>query len=171
MTPAQMTTLKQFKTLTEIYGGDPQRWPPESRNGAETLLAHSPEARAILDEARTLDALIQSASSTADEALWQQGTQDAALARLRSNVASQIAACSFRRSSFQRMSVFDHATAFLQKLTPDTATPFGWLGLAGSGGIAIIAGLLIGANYDLPQQQQASLTAMLMSAPITILVE
>jgi len=52
MTPAR------FAELIDAYGADAKRWPEAERAAALALLAHAPEARARLEEARRLDALI-----------------------------------------------------------------------------------------------------------------
>jgi hypothetical protein len=50
-------TRDEFKVLAETWGGDIARWPEPMRAQA-TVLAQTPAARAILDEARELDRLI-----------------------------------------------------------------------------------------------------------------
>jgi hypothetical protein len=49
-------TLEEFRRLADAWGGDIARWPQGVRREAEAL-AQSPEAAAILDEARALDRL------------------------------------------------------------------------------------------------------------------
>jgi hypothetical protein len=48
----------RLKRLIEAHGADPQRWPPDERAAALALLASSPEAQALVAEARRLDALL-----------------------------------------------------------------------------------------------------------------
>lgn len=55
-------SVKEFGRLADLYGGDVGRWPGEARARALTLLSHSAEARAILEEARAIDALLDRAS-------------------------------------------------------------------------------------------------------------
>lgn len=60
-------TLKEFSVtefgrLAETHGGDIGRWPDPVRGPALVLLARSDAARAILDEARAVDALLDQAS-------------------------------------------------------------------------------------------------------------
>jgi len=160
-----MMTLKQFRLLIDSYGGRPERWPQDLRGNAEALLAQSPEARAILAEAADLDDMIHAASIATDKMLWQEGTQDAALARLRANVSAQIAGQSFRRPTLS-----ERMNQLLYRMRIDSEASFGWLKMAG-GGIAIVAGLIIGASYNVQQRPDDTLSAMLMSAPITILVD
>jgi len=161
-----MMTLAEFRTLANIYGSDLQRWPRDLRKNPQTLLEHSPEARAILAEAAELDEAIRHASASADEALWQNSTPDAALDRLRANVAAQIAARSFRRPSF-----FERLKIYADHMLLNGEAPLGWHGMVSSGSIAIVVGLIIGATYTAPQKSVDFLSAMLLSAPITILVD
>jgi ferric-dicitrate binding protein FerR (iron transport regulator) len=44
--------------LIDAYGADPARWPEDERAAAERHLADDPSARAALEEARRLDALL-----------------------------------------------------------------------------------------------------------------
>lgn len=53
--------LERFRELMDAYGGDPRRWPPAERASAAELLAQSPEARALLAEAATLDRFLDRA--------------------------------------------------------------------------------------------------------------
>jgi hypothetical protein len=48
----------RFKELVDAYGGDPKRWPAAERAAAEDFAARDPAARAALDEAARLDALL-----------------------------------------------------------------------------------------------------------------
>jgi hypothetical protein len=49
---------ERFETLAGIHGGDLRRWPGAERAAAERLLAEVPELRTVLDEAASLDALL-----------------------------------------------------------------------------------------------------------------
>ena len=53
-----MMTLDRLTALADAWGGDLRRWPAEDRAGAERLLAVDPAARAVLDAAATVDALL-----------------------------------------------------------------------------------------------------------------
>jgi anti-sigma factor RsiW len=44
--------------LIEAYGADPARWPSDERAAAERHMAANPAARAAVEEARRLDALL-----------------------------------------------------------------------------------------------------------------
>lgn len=50
--------IERLQALAEAYGGDLRRWPADQRAFAESLIAADPAARAMLDEAATLDALL-----------------------------------------------------------------------------------------------------------------
>ncbi|HTU54163.1 MAG TPA: hypothetical protein VMF62_09350 [Acetobacteraceae bacterium] len=97
------------------------------------------------------------AESPADAMLCLPGGEDAALARLRARVAARIAAPPERR--------FGALKAAIPRPLP-SLPPFG-LGLAAGGGLAIMAGLLIGALYTAAPSSD-SLLALLQPAPIHI---
>jgi anti-sigma factor RsiW len=60
----------RFRRLIAAYGADPARWPPGQRGRVEALLARSDKARAMLAEAKALDALLLAdAKPPADEQL------------------------------------------------------------------------------------------------------
>lgn len=138
-----MLTLKRFKALAESYGGDLARWPDERRDEAHQLLAQSTQAQTILAEARRLDAAIAPGHAT--------GVDDAALARLRAGVQARIASTAPHRIPYGR--------------------GLGFLGLAASGGFAIMAGLLIGTMWASAQQPDSGVLAMLQPAPIHALAD
>lgn len=50
--------LAEFEAVLDRHGGDEARWPSEVREQAKGLLASSPEARAILEDAKQLDAAL-----------------------------------------------------------------------------------------------------------------
>ena len=64
-----MMLLQRFRELLDAYGGDPRRWPAAERGPAAELLATSPEARALLAEATTLDRLLDGAPPLAPATL------------------------------------------------------------------------------------------------------
>ena len=49
----------RFLRLIGAYGADPARWPDEERAAAVRRMADDPAARAAIDEARRLDALLE----------------------------------------------------------------------------------------------------------------
>jgi hypothetical protein len=52
-------TPDRFRTLTEAYGADPERWPVAERGAAQALVAQAaPEVLRALDEAARLDAVL-----------------------------------------------------------------------------------------------------------------
>ena len=149
-----MLTLEGFRAMAESYGADLRRWPEQSRGDAEALLeTAAAEARAILAEARTLDGAL----ARADAMLRLPGGEDAALARLRARVAARIAAPAEHRLEALK-------AAILRRLP--WLPPFG-LGLAAGSGLAIMAGLLIGALYTAAPSSD-SLLGLLQPAPIHV---
>jgi len=54
-------TLERLKTVLDAYGGAPARWPADERAGLLALIRREPAARAMLDEAGSLDALLAEA--------------------------------------------------------------------------------------------------------------
>ena len=59
---------ERLQALADAYGADLRRWPADQRALAESLLAADPSLRALLDEAATLDALLDAAPTTAPSA-------------------------------------------------------------------------------------------------------
>jgi len=60
-------TLTRFLHLLDLHGPDLRRWPPAALQVARPLLEASPDARAALDRARRLDALMRAAAPAVDE--------------------------------------------------------------------------------------------------------
>ena len=131
-----MMTLRRFRALAQSYGAELHRWPREERGAAQALLESSEEARALLAQERSLDAAISAASPRGAQA------QDAALARLRSGVAARIATEDIRAQ--QPGGLFSWLLRGGQDFVSLRRRR---LGLATSGALAIVAGLLIGAMY------------------------
>jgi hypothetical protein len=154
-----MLTLKRFKTMTDSYGADLLRWPEQERAAAQTFLEGSIEARALLADARMLDEALAVARATQSAAHRRNNHEDAALARLRSGVAARIAATSGR----SRVSLLERALSITTRRA--LSTPSGWAGLATAGGLAVVAGLVIGSLYTSPGASDALLT-LLQPAPI-----
>lgn len=149
-----MLTLRRFRTMADSYGADLLRWPDGARAEAQALLKASPAARALLDEARTLDDAIEAAGASEDAVLWEPDGQDAAMARLRSGVEARIAASAERRPTFRR-------TGWASALHTRR------VGMATGGGFAIAAGLLIGAIYSSDPATDSVLT-LLQPVPIHV---
>lgn len=72
----------RFATLLDRHGPAPARWPAADRAAAEGLLARSAEARAMLQAASALDAMLRQGLPRPDAA---------AVARLQDGVALRIA--------------------------------------------------------------------------------
>jgi hypothetical protein len=51
-------TVQRLQQLLDAYGAEAERWPPEEREAALALLAHSTEAQVQQDKAARLDALL-----------------------------------------------------------------------------------------------------------------
>lgn len=157
-----MMTLRRFQALADSYGADLQRWPEAERDAARALLRLSPRAQSVLAAAQRLDAAIAAASSQERAATWQPGEADAALARLRSGVASRIAASARRKSTARHgwtSATWQLGTRF---------SPAGVASVAASGAIAITAGLLIGTLYTV-EPTPDGLLATLQPTPIHLL--
>lgn len=77
--------LTAFGLLLEAFGGDPSRWPPVRRAGAEALLARDDatgiEARRLAAEARALDRLLDVAASAPAPARALAGLADRIMAQ------------------------------------------------------------------------------------------
>lgn len=54
---------EQLQIFLDSHGADPARWPAAQRAAVEDLIARNAEARALLDGARRLDALLAHATS------------------------------------------------------------------------------------------------------------
>jgi hypothetical protein len=154
-----MLTLKRFKTMTDSYGADLLRWPERERAAAQTLLEGSAEARVLLADARMLDEALAVASARQSAAHRRNNHEDAALARLRSGVAARIAAASGR----SRVSLLERALSITTRGALSARS--GWAGLATAGGLAVLAGLVIGSLYTPPGASDALLT-LLQPTPI-----
>ena len=154
-----MMALRRFQSLAGSYGADLQRWPEAERDAARALLRDSPAARSVLAAAQRLDAAIVAASSQERAATWQPGEADAALTRLRSGVASGIAASARRQPTARR----GWTSATWRPWA--RFSPIGVASVAASGAIAVMAGLLIGTLYT-AEPPPEGLLATLQPAPI-----
>ena len=152
-----MLTLRRFKALTRSYGADLRRWPEATRADAKALLASSPLARALHDEARTLDDAFETANLGA-RAAFPRDAQEAALARVRAGVAARIARP--RPEAGPR-----RAWSRIRRGAGDPA----WAGMM-AGGIAIVAGLMVGTLFT-TEPEAENLMSILQPAPIYTLAE
>ena len=163
-----MLTLRRFEALVDTYGADPHRWPQELRVDAQALLSTSPEARALLAEARALDDVIEAAGSSADSLRWPPGEQELALVRLRAGVAARIAASAPPQPARSRFAWWP-AAAGRRVGSPRLRL----LGLATGGAFAIIVGLAIGSLYESANAPvpQGVLVSVLQPAALGILAD
>ena len=156
-----MMPLSRFAALADSYGGDIGRWPEIFRDEARALAAASAQARARLAEAARLDAALLAESRRDLETLLPPGTANAALERLRRDVAGRIAAPS-------------RATAPRARWLPWLAARFAPLprlaGLATAGGVAVMAGLLVGA-LTVSQPDGDALVALMQPTPLAVFGE
>jgi hypothetical protein len=160
-----MLTLRRFRALADSYGGDLQRWPQEERDAAQALLNISPQAHALLDEARALDHVIAEAGRRSNAMAQRIGEDDgAAMARLRSGVAARIAISVQEQHPARRHFV----RASSGRMNGVTATHFTWIGLTAASSLVVTAGFLIGALYA-PEPPSDAVLGMLQ--PIHILAE
>jgi anti-sigma factor RsiW len=67
--PITAMTLDRLRTLLDAYGAGPAHWPDAEREAALALIARSPEARAAVEAARALDALIDRWPNPAADAI------------------------------------------------------------------------------------------------------
>lgn len=156
-----MMSFRRFKALADSYGADLQRWPAALRGDAQALRDASPAARALLDEARALDTAIAAAGRRREAALWPAGEQDAALARLRDGVAARIAPGPSRPVHARR----GPAAMLLGAMTWASRGQSGWLGMAMGAGLAVAAGVLIGAQ-TVPPPVTVDVLTILQPTPI-----
>jgi len=59
-------TIERLREILEAYGAEPRRWPEAERDAALALIGRLPEARALRDGARRLDALLDEAAPLMD---------------------------------------------------------------------------------------------------------
>jgi hypothetical protein len=151
-----MLTLERFRSLADSYGESLERWPEETRTDAEVLLRTSSAARAILAEARSLDEAMEAASGAEESRVWPPAEAEAALARLRSRVATRIGADRpSRRTGRIRQWVLS-----IPLMHP------GWGGMLTGGALAIVAGLLTGLLYA--SSPPRNVLALLEPTPLQI---
>jgi hypothetical protein len=62
-------TIDRLQTILDAYGAAPARWPEAEREAALALIAQSPEARAAVAAASTLDASIGAYDNPAEHAI------------------------------------------------------------------------------------------------------
>ena len=156
-----MLTLGRFRSMTESYGADLARWPEQARADARALLSVSADARALLEEARALDDLIGTTHEQEEGLLWRPGEQEAALERVRAGVASRIATLPVRRRVTDRLREWLGGEAAPARLR--------WAGLVAGGACAVIAGLMVGGQYESAPTGPGALNQMLRPAVLEFL--
>ena len=156
-----MLKIERFTALVRSYGANSDLWPVEERGDALALLEISKAARAVLAEERLLDDALAGALKHQESPRMSPVEHDAALARLRTNVAARIACASAEPSGF-RGRFFAH----VRGLWPD----LNWLGLSSGSGIAVAAGLFIGMHFP-ALSASGDLLSTLQVASIPIFME
>lgn len=156
-----MLKIERFTALVRSYGANSDLWPVEERGDALALLEISKAARAVLAEERLLDDALAGALKHQESPRMSPVEHDAALARLRTNVAARIARASAEPSGF-RGRFFAH----VRGLWPD----LNWLGLSSGSGIAVAAGLFIGMHFP-ALSASGDLLSTLQVASIPIFME
>ena len=65
--------IERLRQILDAFGADPTRWPKAERDAALALLAHSPGAQRLREEARRLDSLLNEASAAIELRLDAKG--------------------------------------------------------------------------------------------------
>ena len=156
-----MLKIERFTALVRSYGANSDLWPVEERGDALALLEISKAARAVLAEERLLDDALAGALKHQESPRMSPVEHDAALARLRTNVAARIA-----RASAEPSGLRGRFFAHVRGLWPD----LNWLGLSSGSGIAVAAGLFIGMHFP-TFPTSADLLSSLQVASIPIFME
>ena len=156
-----MLKIERFTALVRSYGANSDLWPVEERGDALALLEISKAARAVVAEERLLDDALAGALKHQESPRMSPVEHDAAVARLRTNVAARIARASAEPSGF-RGRFFAH----VRGLWPD----LNWLGLSSGSGIAVAAGLFIGMHFP-ALSASGDLLSTLQVASIPIFME
>ena len=150
--------IERFIALARSYGADIDLWPAEERGDALTLLEISKVARVALEEERLLDDALAGERRREELSRVTLAEHDAALVRLRTNVAARIARAPVHPSRFVRHFFLD-----VRGLWPD----LNWLRLSSGSGIAVAAGLFIGMHSpNLPDSGDLLFTLQIASIPI-----
>lgn len=161
-----MLKIERFTGLARSYGANIDLWPVEERCDARALLDSSKAARAVLLEERLLDDALAGAWKQQERARASLAEHDAALARLRTNVAARIARAPAEPSGFRGRFFAQVRGAHVRGVWPD----LNWLGLSSGSGIAVAAGLFIGMHFP-TFLTSADLLSSLQVASIPIFME
>ncbi|RCI80122.1 hypothetical protein DNK03_00575 [Brucella anthropi] len=153
--------IERFISLARSYGANIDLWPVEERGDALALLEISNTARAVLAEERLLDDALTGARKHQEISWGPLGERDAALQRLRTNVAARIAPAPSNPPGFREL-FFAH----VRELWPN----LNWLSLSSSSGVAVAAGLIIGMNFP-HLSTSGDLLSTLQVAAIPIFME
>ena len=161
-----MLKIERFTALVRSYGANSDLWPVEERGDALALLEICKAARAVLAEERLLDDALAGALKHQESPRMSPVEHDAAVARLRTNVAARIARASAEPSGFRGRFFAQVRGAHVRGGWPD----LNWLGLSSGSGIAVAAGLFIGMHFP-TFPTSADLLSSLQVASIPIFME
>ena len=123
-------TPERVKRLVECYGADPEVWPAEERESAQTLLHGTPVLQRWAAQAVPLDAMLAQGCQAMDNEV-----SDVQLARLKQRIVEQLPA--------QNESVAQHRRQYL------TWTHHPWWSMAA--GMVMAAGLMLMVHLENPQ--------------------
>ncbi|MDA5194703.1 hypothetical protein [Govanella unica] len=90
--------LEDFEAMLACHGADARDWPLDNRMAAEALLRSSPEARALLAEARAVDRLLSEIPDPQAPARLKGDI----LARVNAEIIARAASAPARRVGFMR---------------------------------------------------------------------
>lgn len=153
-----MLKIERFTSLARSYGSNIDLWPVEVQADALSLLKISKVAHTVLAEERLMDDVLAAARRHQEISLWSPGERNAALVRLRTNVAARIAPAPSGPIPFGAR-LFAHVRGLWPHLN--------WLGISSGSGIAVAAGLFIGMHFpNLPASGDLLSTLQVASIPI-----
>lgn len=159
MTNATGLSLQAFKDMLDAYGGDPRRWPEQGRAAAQSLLAHSADARAAFREARALDAVLVSAPSGVEPA---QALKERIVAAALSGYQKEAAPTARLPDNVVRIGSRRPSAARTGPPAASTATRPQFWRTATALAASLVTGLLIG-TFDIAPSSVRSVAALMSS--------
>jgi hypothetical protein len=134
-----MFGLTRFVRRIDRFGADLRRWPIKDQAWALAFLKESPEARRLLSEALRIETALEAEAIHRENQLWSPVKSQAALARLRSAVATRITSPAVSPA----VPTGFPARAFAPTCWP-SLNALGSLRFAVASGVAVLAGLSLG---------------------------
>jgi hypothetical protein len=139
-------TYERLSRIVDAYGASPARWPADERLAAEAFLAASAEAQALVEDARTLDFLLDKAPVDAPS--------DALVSRLMAARPRAVPAANAGRSR----------PGFLRGLV-DAVWPYGSPAFpTGALAASIMLGVAFGSTLDISLLTTQSMTDVAVDA-------